>query len=176
VGCYKSSRTVYSLNELAESIHSGNLKMALEQLNNTGKVLPRLSAASDGKVYDFSIIGMKLETALEILKFQIKPDVVNLMAMIWVRTQTLDNEFERTDSKRCLLVMTLDCLGDRIVSLLETCKEADIVKTKSVDFGNKVQDLTLHTNDDNEFELCFKQESIDDRRRKREEKHAGLAA
>ena len=119
---------------------------------------------------------MKLETALEILKFQIKPDVVNLMAMMWVRTQPLGKVIERINSERCLLVMTLYCLGGRIVSLLETCKEGNVVKTKSVDFGYDASDLTFHTNDDNEIVLCFKQESMDRRRRAREEKHTGLAA
>ncbi len=124
------------MNELAESSHSGNLKVALEQLNNSGKVSPRLSASKDGKVYEFSIIGMKLETALEILKFQIKPDVVNLTAMVCVRVRLPGNMSERADTRQCLLVMTFDCFGGRLVTLLELCEEGATIKTKDVDFDN----------------------------------------
>lgn len=144
------------MNELAESSHSGNLKVALEQLNNSGKVSPRLSASKDGKVYEFSIIGMKLENALEILKSQIKPDVVNLTAMVRVQARPSVNGTQRTDLVPCLFVMTFDCFEGRLISLLEVCKEGSTIKTKDMDFGHSgPPELMFLANDDGDLEACF---------------------
>ena len=164
------------MNELAESVHSDNLKIALEQFNKAGNVLPRLSAASDGKIYEFSIVGMKLETALEILKVKIKPIEVNLTALSAVRTQPPVNEMELVDPLRCLFVMTLDCFGGRLVSLLKMRKEGGTITTESVDFDHESSDLILHTNGNNELELRLEQESVNQRQLTREGKRIGSAA
>ena len=144
------------MNELAESFHSDNLKIALEQLNNTGKVLPRLSALKDGEAYEFSIIGMKLEAALDILEFQMKPDVVNLIAMAWSHTHLPDNKTKMANPKQRLFAMTFDHFGGHQVSLLEIYMEGGTIKARDLDSSYcRASNPTFHTNDSGDLEVCL---------------------
>jgi hypothetical protein len=153
---------VRSLNKLAESFHSDNLKIALEQLNKIGKVPPRLAVLKNGKVYEISIMGMKRAEALHILKFQFKPDVTNLTALC-SRIRLSDNEATTlTDSKQRLFVMTFDHFGGHWVSLFDIHKEGDKIEIKDTAFGcDRISNFSVDIVDSGDFvELVVHPESI----------------
>jgi len=129
---------------------------AVEQLNATGDILPRICILKDGKIYEVSTLGMKFETALDILESQMTPDVVNLTAMAWSHLRLSENDTETSTPKRRLFAMAFDRFGSRWVSLYEIHKERNEIKTKDIDLGySGPSNLSLHTTDNGELEVRF---------------------